>query len=774
MANEVTAAFAQAWRDYETDGVEASGKHQVELSEARAVGPVIQSEIDLLKTIASAGLRLKSEVRAASLTNVTLSSISNGASFGGVTVATGDRIAPIGQSTASQNGIYVVQSSGAPVRATDADSSDEISRMGFFVTSGTNAGKVFACGAEGTITVGSTALPFYLFQDASALVTALNARQVLTTGLATGGGNLSTDRTIDVAKADSTTVLNGDLNDRAITPSTGAVLVTDAVGPLMTDEEFAQVLAADASGYPLLAVRHDGSLWALTTRVFTDAEFECGIIDENGVVLAGKRWEESWQNGPFYSSATIETVDYGIIVTGSSPNRKVQVLTNKVVPITFGEVDPAQAEIKGSDAVYRTISGTTVTTYIEDLLARTTLDASKISLFHRAGYGQSLSNGVASSPALSTTPVSPGRILMFNGGIRALGTGQSGSEVNTVLPKSMIKELVDAYEVDTDGAGETPMTQLGVRYSQSVASTRAFILSAHGIGGAGYSAIKKGTVPYANMLASIRRGYIMSQLLGLAYTIVIHLFHGEADRAAAQGVYKGYLVEFQADITADVQAITGQTTQVLVFVSQMSNFTSYGLTTSFVPSDMAAAARENPTKIVLVGPRYHLPTADGVHLINTASAALGDMHGGAEVRYYAADKPALKAVSAVRSGATITVTCDVPTAPIVRDTTLVTDPALDAGAPAGIKYGFIYQQTGGTARTITDVTASGSTITVTLSGDPGSPSAQSLRIAMDGVAGADGGPTTGARACFRDSSTGADAYGTPRYNWICADIIPVT
>lgn len=547
-----------------------------------------------------------------------------------------------------------------------------------------------------------------------------------------------------------------------------------SLGGLLTDEEFFGAPITSRDGTVMYGPRFDGSVLILTSRPFTDADFETALIDENGVILAGRRWGGAWENGPFFDLPTGLGSQVMAVIDGAAPNRRALLLGASVIPLTFGEVDPAAVEVRGSRAIYAVIDGATASTVEEDLLALNSLASGTSRVRHRILFGQSLSNGVQSSPVLTTTAAHPGRVVMPRVGIRALGTSQSGSYATTPLMRSNLFEWVDAYEVADGSTAETPGSGLGSALTGAYPTDEAILLTAHGIGGAAYAAIKKGTVPYANLMLSVRRAFIMSRLLGLDYDVSVHLVHGEADQAAAQGVYKAALEELQADLTTDIQAVTGQSGDVPLYVSQMSAFAHYGSATSFVPSDMAAAARDNPGQIILAGPRYRFPTADGVHLTNAASYALGDMHGRAEARVLASAPSALIATSAVRSGATITVACTVPVAPLVRDTTTVTDPAGDAGAPAGLKYGFRYAQTGGTARTVSNVTVSGTTITVTLSGDPGSPSAESLRIAMDGVVDAPSGPTTGPRACIRDSATGTDAHGFSRANWICADILPVT
>lgn len=106
----------------------------------------------------------------ATTANVNLSTdLENGDVLNGVTLATNNRVLVKNQSTASQNGIYVVQASGAAVRATDANASSEFVRGSFvFVTGGTtgsNTGWILT--NTGTITLGSTALTFEQFDLAS-------------------------------------------------------------------------------------------------------------------------------------------------------------------------------------------------------------------------------------------------------------------------------------------------------------------------------------------------------------------------------------------------------------------------------------------------------------------------------------------------------------------------------------------------------------------------------------------------------------------------------
>jgi hypothetical protein len=115
---------------------------------------------------ARAGLDVKQSVRAATTANGTIASAyQNGSTVDGVTLATGDRILIKNQTTGSENGIYTVNASGAPTRATDADANTEVTAgMFMFVEEGTtNADTGWVLTNNGAITLGTTALTFAKF-----------------------------------------------------------------------------------------------------------------------------------------------------------------------------------------------------------------------------------------------------------------------------------------------------------------------------------------------------------------------------------------------------------------------------------------------------------------------------------------------------------------------------------------------------------------------------------------------------------------------------------
>lgn len=115
---------------------------------------------------AIAGLAWKESVVAATTAAGTLATdFENGDSIDGVALATGDRILIKNQSTATQNGIYTVNASGAPTRAGDLEAGDGAAGVAVFVEQGTtNADNGFVCtnNAGGDV-VGTDNLTFAQF-----------------------------------------------------------------------------------------------------------------------------------------------------------------------------------------------------------------------------------------------------------------------------------------------------------------------------------------------------------------------------------------------------------------------------------------------------------------------------------------------------------------------------------------------------------------------------------------------------------------------------------
>ncbi|TIP07791.1 SGNH/GDSL hydrolase family protein [Mesorhizobium sp.] len=127
--------------------------------------------VDTVEALALSGVKpAKQSVRLLVTTDVVLASaLENGDTLDGLTLATGDRVALVGQTTESQNGVYVVPASGAAARAGDMDTADELVGARFDVDAGTHAAETWALQTPAPITVGTTALVFVKTTSASAL-----------------------------------------------------------------------------------------------------------------------------------------------------------------------------------------------------------------------------------------------------------------------------------------------------------------------------------------------------------------------------------------------------------------------------------------------------------------------------------------------------------------------------------------------------------------------------------------------------------------------------
>lgn len=88
------------------------------------------------------------------------SDFENGDVIDGVTLATGDRVLVKDQATKKDNGIYTVNASGAPTRATDFDATAEITGAAVVVEEGTaNADALFICTSDDPV-VGTDDIEF--------------------------------------------------------------------------------------------------------------------------------------------------------------------------------------------------------------------------------------------------------------------------------------------------------------------------------------------------------------------------------------------------------------------------------------------------------------------------------------------------------------------------------------------------------------------------------------------------------------------------------------
>jgi hypothetical protein len=162
------------------------------------------------------GLDAKQSVRAATTANITLSGTQT---IDGVALVANDRVLVKNQSTASQNGIYVV-AAGAWTRAADMDAWSEVPSAFAFVETGTaNGATSWVCTSLQGGTLDTTSIVFTQFGSASAYTA--------------GNGLTLTGNQFDVVTANSgRIVVNADSIDLATAGTAGTYrsVTTDAYG----------------------------------------------------------------------------------------------------------------------------------------------------------------------------------------------------------------------------------------------------------------------------------------------------------------------------------------------------------------------------------------------------------------------------------------------------------------------------------------------------------------------------------------------------------------
>ncbi len=381
--------------------------------------------------------------------------------------------------------------------------------------------------------------------------------------------------------------------------------------------------------------------------------------------------------------------------------------------------------------------------------------------------GQSLSTGASAAPALSTTQ--PYNNIMLSPGVEGTST--------PAIP------LIESGQGENNGV-ETISSGMANSLRAALTDNRPFAVALHGHDGAVYSSLAKGTSYYTRGLlqATTTKNYVENTLGGVYKPIGVTLIHGESDYAGGNaGNYESYLAQWQSDYQTDVNAITGATSTLPMFMSQMNVGT-----TGELAAAQLAAHRDYPDKIIMVGPKYQLDYVDDhLHLTNTSEKKLGELYAKVmkKVIFDHATWNPLMPTAVNRSGNVITVSYAIPTGTLAIDTTNVAERT---------NYGFEFAQTGGNSVSIASVALvnSSTQVQITLSATPTGTN-QKLRYAYSCAAdttplaidcgGASDGTFVGGNIRDTDTSVSPSSAGTGTalYDWsvafdeaVSADVTP--
>lgn len=268
------------------------------------------------------GLDVKDSVRVATTANITLSGTQ---SIDGVAVVAGDRVLVKNQTTATQNGIYVV-ASGSWTRSTDADNTPDgevTSGMFTFVEEGAaNASSGWVLSTPNEITLGTTSLTFVQFSGAGQVVA--------------GSGLAKVGNTLNIGTASASRIVvnadNIDLATTAVSPGTYKSLTVDTYGRVtagtnpttlagygITD---AQALDADLTAIAGLAGtagllrKTAANTWSLDTTTYLTAHPSVSAatsVDNSGLTYIQDLTFDSFGHVTAVTSAAIQSASTSVV-----------------------------------------------------------------------------------------------------------------------------------------------------------------------------------------------------------------------------------------------------------------------------------------------------------------------------------------------------------------------------------------------------------------------------------------------------------------------------
>ena len=332
--------------------------------------------------------------------------------------------------------------------------------------------------------------------------------------------------------------------------------------------------------------------------------------------------------------------------------------------------------------------------------------------------GQSLSQGVAGSPPLSTHQPYGNVMLRTAGNSFAPG------------PALFFPEFVPLVESERETMGSALANSITARTPQGYRSA----VTRHGFGSQAYANLKEGSIYFETGMEQVAKARIAAGSVPYGVT-ALAVVHGEQDTALGTGpAYSSFLFEWQRSYVNGVRRIVPGNSSFPLITDQVSTMPNLLLRSPIpVLSAQLAAAEDNPANIILVGPKYHLIYAsDKLHLNNTSYRRWGEYYGKVYRKVVINHQPwrPLSPARIERQGQVITVTFNVPAPPLRWDLTTVVPRQ---------NYGFEYRDSSSNPPAIQSVTLAGPrTVRVTLNRAPAVGGGH-LRYAFSGRPGHAGG-----------------------------------
>lgn len=351
-------------------------------------------------------------------------------------------------------------------------------------------------------------------------------------------------------------------------------------------------------------------------------------------------------------------------------------------------------------------------------------------------HGQSLSVGATATTLLSTSQ--PYSNVMLDGGVKA-ATGTSLVPLVEDLKGEGGASSTTRGETILSGAANYATRVAAATYGKTLAECTIFASTA-GQGGTAIAGLKKGTTPYDRLISQVTAAKTLATAAGKAFAVhAVPWLQVETniDNGTTASAYLADFLQLVDDLNTDIPVVTGQSTPVHLLIYQ----TPYKAVTGggVLQNALLEAVRQD-ARCHFVGPLYHLPPSDGVHMAATGYAWYGAYVGRAYAQLVVEGrKPdCIFPISAVALGQTVSVKFRTPRPLYIDQTTM----------PVTTDNGFrIVDDTG--PLTITAQSVSGDTWTGTVGRALGAN--PRIRYALD-YAGAGLAWTGGASGNLRDTT----------------------
>lgn len=444
----------------------------------------------------------------------------------------------------------------------------------------------------------------------------------------------------------------------------------------------------------------------------------------------------------------VASVDGNIIAVDGSD---VTQITNdsgvsNIAPVAYAEFLRYLSNVSGNYITYRS-------TYDGNYRARESLRF----LVHLIITGQSLAAGgstQAQSPVTTTAQADYG-ILSFE-------TGPKVDFKYDTLNESLLEAVIPCREnAGTRHGQESPSSGMAFKIHDLTGHT--VLVSDACSSGTAIADISSGSATFTGATKMIQSAVAMAEKLGMQYVPVMVLIHGNQNAAAGTSIssYRTAMETLRAQYESVINAATGKSQSLHMFVGQLSNTIPYGGTAGSTKTNNIGIAQYQEARdnalIHLASAQYARPYSDGEHLTSAGYRTEGEVIG-AVVGGWLNDntKSSLVPIESgvVQSGTTITIPVAGCVGDLMIDTSRVTDPG---------NYGFVL--TGATIASVA-VSGSGSAAKIVIT-KTDSTTATAISYAIQGIAGQNPGPVTGSRGCIRDSQTGTSLSGLPLYNDLC-------